>query len=288
MRLDRPIGTYLVLLPGLWGLALAAPPGGLPDASLVALFCGGAFVMRGAGCTVNDMWDRRFDGQVARTASRPLASRQLSMLSAWTFLGAQLSVGLAILTQLNWPTIQLGVACVPLVMLYPAMKRFTHLPQVALGAAMNWGVLMGAAATATAAATAGDLAAAAPWGSALLLYAGGVCWTVVYDTIYAHQDKVDDARLGLKSTALLFGAHTVPILSALSLAAGGLWAAAGMTAGLAAPFFAAVGVSTAHLLWQVCGADYGDRASLAARFVSNQTVGCVVLAGLLAGRWFQL
>ena len=274
MRLDRPIGTYLVLLPGLWGLALASPMGSLPDLWLSALFVSGAFIMRGAGCTVNDMWDRRFDSQVARTAARPLANNRLSMLAAWTFLGAQLSAGLAILLQLNWPTIELGVLCVPLVMLYPAMKRFTHLPQVALGAAMNYGILMGSSAVL------GGVA----WGSALPLYAGAACWTVVYDTIYAHQDRKDDAKLGLKSTALLFGASTVPILSAVSVAAGALWTVSGLAAGLAAPYYAAVAASTAHMLWQVTTADYEDRTSLTRRFVSNQWIGFVMLLGIVAGK----
>ena len=280
-RVDRPIGSYLVLAPGLWGLALAAAPGALPDAGLAALFVAGAFLMRGAGCTMNDMWDRRFDGQVARTAQRPLASGALTMPTALAFLAAQLSAGLCVLLQLSPATVALGAASVPLVAVYPALKRVTHLPQVALGVAMNYGVLMGVCAV-------HGLAADAPaWAAALPLYAGAVGWTVLYDTIYAHQDKVDDARLGLRSTALLMGAATAPILTTVACGAGACWVAAGAAAGLAWPYFASVAGAVAHMLWQVRTADYGDRASLAARFVSNQWVGWLLLAGIVGGRLLQ-
>jgi 4-hydroxybenzoate polyprenyltransferase len=273
-RVDRPIGTYLVLLPGLWGLALAAPAGALPDPFLSALFVAGAFTMRSAGCTMNDMWDRNFDGQVARTAQRPLAARRLTMLQAWTFLGAQLSLGLGILLQLNWPTIVLGVASVPIVAIYPALKRVTHLPQVVLGTAMNYGVLMGFSA----------VHGAVDWAVALPLYVGAVGWTVIYDTIYAHQDKADDARLGLRSTALLMADATRPVLTALTAGVGGCWVAAGIVSGLAWPYFLGVAASVGHLLWQVRTADYGDRLSLARRFVANQWVGWLMLAGIVGGK----
>ena len=276
-RVDRPIGTYLVLAPGLWGLALAADTGHFPDAGLGAVFLAGAFLMRSAGCTINDMWDRRFDGLVARTAQRPIASGRLSLLNAWRFLGLQLTAGLALLLQLNMQTIALGVACVPIVAAYPALKRFTHLPQVVLGVAMNWGVLMGVSAV---------HGEAVQWSAALPLYVGAIGWTVIYDTIYAHQDKIDDARLGLHSTALLMANNTAPILSAVALAVSACWAAAGVTGGLAWPYFAAVACACAHMLWQVRTADYGARASLARRFVSNQWVGWIILVGIVGGKLF--
>ena len=276
-RVDRPIGTYLVLAPGLWGLALAAPAGGLPDPTLAALFTAGAFLMRGAGCTINDIWDRDVDGQVARTAQRPLASGRLGLLPACVFLGAQLSAGLAVLLQLNAYTIGLGCAIVPVVLAYPLMKRRTHWPQAVLGVAMNYGVVMGWGATHGCV----DAAVVLP------MFAGAWAWTLVYDTLYAHQDKADDARLGLKSTALLMGDRSADVLSGFALLAGAAWALAGLNAGLAWPHFAAAAAATGHLLWQVRSADYGDRASLARRFVSNQWVCWLVLAGLLCGRLLQ-
>lgn len=334
-RIDRPIGTLLVLYPGLWGLALAAPHGAFPDPALAAIFTTGAFLMRSAGCTVNDIWDRDFDGKVARTAQRPLASGRLSLPAAVAFLGAQLSLGLALLLQLNAATIELGVLSVGIVVAYPLMKRFTHWPQLVLGTAMNYGALMGwtavhpggllgkegkdssvqgptpvpqlteeGAGLLQAAASEGTEKAAAALTSmsnnshsllALLdtlppglaaaapLYAGGIAWTMVYDTIYAHQDKADDARLGLKSTALRMGDNTKAHLTAWSLAAGALWAVTGLTADLNAAYFAAVLGSTGHMLWQVHSADYNDRLSLTQRFVSNKWVGLAMLLGLVAG-----
>jgi len=312
MRIDRSIGTWLVLLPGWWGLALAAAPGALPDPLLLALFGIGAFTMRGAGCTVNDMWDRDFDGKVARTAQRPLATGRITPFRALQFLGAQLSAGLGVLLCLNWPTIKLGAFAVPLTATYPALKRWTHLPQAVLGLAMNYGILMGYTA-ATGVDLLPALLPAAPWGDALAsltivsstaqdasaaaaclpaavsLYAGAALWTVVYDTIYAHQDKADDAALGLKSTALLFGEHSRAILTGLAVASGALWSATGVLTGLAWPYYAAVAGSVAHQLWQVRTADFdGSRENLTRRFVSNKHIGWLMLAGLVAGRLFQI
>ena len=277
-RIDRPIGTYLVLLPGLWGLALAAPAGGLPDPAYAALFTAGAFLMRSAGCTINDIWDRDFDGKVARTAQRPLAAGRLGLLQAWSFLGLQLSAGLGILLQLNWYTIGLGCAIVPVVIAYPLLKRVTHWPQAVLGLAMNYGVVMGWGATH------GSIDPSA----VLSMYAGAVSWTIVYDTIYAHQDKVDDARLGLRSTALYMGGRSKAILTGFSLFTGAAWTATGLFTGLAWPYFAAVAASSGHMLWQARTADYSDRMSLARRFVSNQWVGWVMLAGIVAGKLLQI
>lgn len=176
IRIDRPIGTWLVLLPGYWGLAIAAAPGTLPSVFLGLVFTAGAFVMRSAGCTLNDMWDRRFDAQVARTSQRPLARGSLSMLEAWAFLAAQGVAGLSLLLTLPPAAIGAGFAIVPVVALYPALKRVTYLPQVVLGMAMNWGVVMGWAAVQ------GGLATFFSGGGALL-YGGAVLWTIVYDTV---------------------------------------------------------------------------------------------------------
>lgn len=275
-RIDRPVGTWLVLLPGYWGLALAAAPGALPSLPLAVVFTSGAFVMRSAGCTINDIWDRRFDAQVARTSQRPLARGTLSLPAAWAFLGAQLGLGLVLLSTLSPEAVALGCAIVPVVGIYPALKRVTHLPQVVLGTAMNWGVVMGWAAVHGVAGLAS--------GGAAALYCGGILWTVVYDTIYAHQDRDDDARLGLRSTALLLGDVTRPVLLALATAAGGAWVLAGVQAGLASPYFVAVAGAWAHMAWQAGTADYGSRASLATRFNSSKWAGALLLAGIVAGR----
>lgn len=180
IRFDRPIGTWLLFWPCGWSIALAAAPGCAPDAALLALFATGAFVMRGAGCTINDMWDREIDRQVERTRERPLASGELTQLDALVFLAAQLGVGAQVLLQLNGYSIGLGAASLGLVVVYPLMKRVTYWPQLVLGAAFNWGALLGWAAVH------GEVL----WSACAPLYAAGVCWTIVYDTIYAHQVSV--------------------------------------------------------------------------------------------------
>jgi 4-hydroxybenzoate polyprenyl transferase len=220
------------------------------------------------------MWDARFDGAVARTAQRPLASGRLGMFPALVWLGLQSSAALGVLLSLNPATIALGCAVVPVVALYPAAKRVTWAPQAVLGAAMNYGVLMGWAATH------GTLDVA----PALALYAGGVAWTVVYDTVYAHQDAADDAKLGLKSTALWFGEASPRILAALSVVAGAAWTAAGVTAGLAWPYYLAVAASTGWLAAGSLRQRLGDRQALAASFVGNRWVGWAMLAGIVAGK----
>jgi 4-hydroxybenzoate polyprenyltransferase len=314
-RVDRPVGTYLVLLPALSGLALSAPVGCLPDMGLVAIFSAGAFLMRGAGCTVNDMWDRKFDASVERTRQRPLASGAVSLPGAAAFLAGQLALGLGCLLQLNVATGALGVTCLPLVALYPALKRVTHYPQVALGLAMNWGALMGASATlgsasggllpTLAALASGSPAApqpellpaqlaqalyhtflATPEALAVLpLYLGCACWTVVYDTLYAHQDREEDRALQLKSTALLLGKEgSRSALMAGTAGAGGLWLLAGHLAGLGLPFALGAGAATAHLAWQVSTAEWDNKHNLAERFLSNSTTGALLLGGVVAGK----
>lgn len=195
MRLDRPIGVWLLLFPSLWSIFL-----GFSDnvsyyhlISTILLFTFGAFVMRGAGCVVNDLWDRDLDRQVARTRLRPLASGALTPRRALVFLATLLLIGLLILVQFNILTITLGVLSLPLVLIYPVMKRITFWPQAFLGITFNFGALMGWSAIT------GTLEI-----PALLLYLGGIFWTLGYDTIYAHQDREDDALIGVKSTALIF------------------------------------------------------------------------------------
>lgn len=271
IRLDRPIGTWLLFLPGLWGIALAGAP--WPDPWLVALFAAGAVVMRGAGCVVNDLWDRDIDRRVARTAARPLASGAVTPLGALLFLAALLSVGLLILLQLHPLAIALGVASLLPIAVYPLMKRVTWWPQAFLGVTFNWGVPMGYAAAA------GTLDAAA-----LVLYAAAFFWTLGYDTIYAHQDREDDALIGVRSTARLFGERTRPFLAACYTVAVLLIAASGVFAGLSALFFAALAVPALLLACQVRRLDIHDAAGCGRLFRANREVGVAVAVALVIGR----
>jgi 4-hydroxybenzoate polyprenyltransferase len=271
MRADRPIGTWLLLFPCWWGLALASP--GLPPASFLLLFAAGAFVMRGAGCTYNDIVDRDFDGRVARTADRPIPSGAVTLRGAIAFLLAQLLAGLAILLAFDATTIALGVASLVLVFTYPLMKRVTWWPQFFLGLTFNWGVLMGWTAVA------GALGM-----PALLLYAGGIAWTLGYDTIYAHQDKEDDALVGVKSSARRLGDRTRPALLAFYAAAAALFGAAGHAAGLSWPFWVALAAASAQMAWQAWRVDTDQPGDCLAKFRSNRLVGWILLAGIVAGR----
>jgi len=197
MRLDRPIGWWLLLLPGWWGMALAAGNIFSAGASfwfIAALFLIGAIVMRGAGCIINDLWDREIDKLVERTTGRPLANGDLSVQQGVMFLGSLLFFGFAILICMNGATIMLGLLTLPLIVIYPLMKRYTWWPQAFLGVTFNFGALMGWTAIA------GEV-----YAPAVVLYLGGILWTLGYDTIYAHQDKEDDILAGVKSTALYFG-----------------------------------------------------------------------------------
>jgi 4-hydroxybenzoate polyprenyltransferase len=274
-RVDRPIGTWLLLFPCWWGVALATP--GWPDPWLLALFAVGALVMRGAGCTVNDIADRDFDRQVARTAMRPIASGQITVPQALLYLAFLLALGLLVLVQFNRFTVALGAASLVLVAAYPFMKRITYWPQAFLGFTFNWGILLGWAAV-----TAG---LGAP---ALALYAAAVFWTLGYDTIYAHQDKEDDLQVGIKSTALMFGVRTRPWLFAFYGAAVGLMGVAGFLAQLAWPFFIALAAAALQLAWQASQVNIADPADCLVKFRSNRWIGWIVLAGLVAGQLANL
>jgi 4-hydroxybenzoate polyprenyltransferase len=269
-RWDRPIGSWLLLLPGWWALALA--PGG-PDFGLVALFAIGAVAMRGAGCVINDLIDRDLDARVERTRHRPLASGQLSVAQALGFLALQLLVGLLVLIPLNRFAIAVALASVPLIVIYPLMKRITWWPQAFLGITFNWGALTGwAAAT-------GALAA-----PALLLYAAGFFWTLGYDTIYAHQDKADDALIGVRSSARRLGAATPRWLWGFYGITLALLAAAGWAAGLGPGFHLLLIAVAGHFAWQVRTLELDDPASCLRRFRSNRELGLLVCLALLAGK----
>ena len=275
MRLDRPIGTWLLLLPCWWGLVLAPRADGfaLPDLWWAALFAVGAVVMRGAGCVVNDIIDRDIDAQVARTRNRPLPSGRVTLRQAVLFLGALLLLGLVILLQFNTATTVLGVASLALVFPYPVMKRLTWWPQAFLGLTFNWGALMGWTAVT------GTLG----W-PALTLYAAGLFWTLGYDTIYAHQDKEDDARIGVRSTARRLGTASRGWVAGFYVATAGLLALAGWLAGLHPIYLVGLAVATALQMRRVAAWRMDDPLDCLARFKAESGYGLIVLAGLLAGR----
>ncbi|WP_350333493.1 4-hydroxybenzoate octaprenyltransferase [Coralliovum pocilloporae] len=272
-RWDRPIGWWLLFLPCLWSATLAADAKGfyLPNLWHIALFWIGSVAMRGAGCTYNDLVDRDIDAAVARTASRPIPSGQVSVAGAKVFLVLQALAGLLVLLQFNIFTIWLGIASLGFVAAYPFMKRITDWPQLVLGLAFSWGALVGWAALF------GSLSLAP-----VCLYLGGILWTIGYDTIYAHQDKEDDAVVGVRSTALLFGAATrywliafyggATLLFGLGfiLADAGLFAFGGLVAGLA------------HLAWQAIRLDIDNADDCLRLFKSNRDYGLILFAGLLA------
>ncbi len=272
IRIDRPIGTWLLLFPCWWSLALAASAEGTwPDARLIVLFALGALVMRGAGCVLNDLADRKIDAQVARTSTRPIASGQVSVFRALVFLAALLFAGLLILLQLNRFAIALGAASLLLVAIYPFLKRVTYWPQAWLGLTFNWGALLGWAAAR------GEVSAPAFW-----LYAAGIAWTLGYDTIYAHQDKEDDVLVGVKSTALKFGAATKPWLAGFYALTLVFMLAATGAAGLIWPAYLGIALAAVHFAWQIGTLDTGDAANCLTRFKSNRFVGWLVLGGILA------
>jgi len=275
-RFDRPIGAWLLLLPCWWSVglaAMAARAGGpeLPRFALyLALFFVGAFVMRGAGCTWNDIVDRDLDGRVERTRSRPIPSGQVSVAQAAAFMVAQALVGLAVLLQFNRFAVATGIASLAIVAVYPFMKRITHWPQIVLGLAFSWGALMGWAA----------------WFGRLdppayLLYAGAIAWVIGYDTIYAHQDREDDALIGVKSTALLFGPRTKPMLALFYALAVVLIGAAGWTGGGGWIFALGLIAFAAHLAWQIVRLDIADPDLCLVVFKSDRDAGLILFAGMV-------
>ena len=273
MRADRPVGTWLLLWPCWWSAALAWIASGQsrPDLWLLALFAIGATVMRGAGCTYNDIVDRDFDAQVARTQGRPIPSGRVSPKAAAVFMVALSLTGLLVLLQFNLFAIGLGILSLAVVAIYPFMKRFTYWPQSVLGLAFSWGALMGWA----------QVFGRLDW-PALVLYGAAIMWTIGYDTIYAHQDKEDDAIVGLKSTALRFGAKTKPWLSLFFTLTIALLALAGYGAGAGWPFFLGLLLASLHLIWQVVTLDVDDPVNCLVRFRSNRDFGALVFAALLA------
>jgi 4-hydroxybenzoate polyprenyltransferase len=278
-RLDRPIGSWLLLMPCWWSAALAA--GVAHNISqlplVIGLFFVGAFVMRGAGCTWNDITDRDLDALVERTRSRPIPAGQVSVPQAAVFLVVQALIGLAVLVQFNGFAIVTGIASLAIVAIYPFMKRITWWPQIVLGLAFSWGALMGFAVTL------GRIDA-----TAVLLYAGSIAWVIGYDTIYAHQDAEDDALIGIKSTARLFGARTHQALILFYAPAVVLIGVALMLAGVGWLAWIGLLAFAAHLIWQIGRLETADPVLCLRIFKSNRDAGLLLFAGLLADAVMRL
>ncbi|MEM7090406.1 MAG: 4-hydroxybenzoate octaprenyltransferase [Pseudomonadota bacterium] len=280
-RADRPIGTWLLLLPCWWGLALAILNDGQPRLGdiWIAIGCAlGAFLMRGAGCTWNDISDREFDAKVERTRSRPIPSGQISVRQAVVWMIVQSLLALAILLSFNLAAIAMGVLSLLPVAIYPYAKRFTWWPQVFLGLAFNWGAMLAWAAH----------SGSVGW-PAIMLYLSGIAWTLFYDTIYAHQDAEDDELIGIKSTARLFGTDTAKWLKYFLLATVVLMALAIVDAGVPDASLMALVVALAgpwamgwHMTWQLRGLDIEDNAKLLQLFRANRDTGFIPLIFLCA------
>ena len=279
-RFDRPIGAWLLLFPCWWSQTLAQIAAGetFLNFGYLVLFAIGALSMRAAGCAYNDYIDRDIDAKVHRTANRPIPSGQVSPEAALVFVAAMACIGLAVLLNFNWFTIWLAISSLLIVAAYPFAKRVIPYPQLVLGFAFSWGALVGWAAVK------GSLGL-----PALALFTGCVFWTIGYDTIYAHQDKEDDALLGLGSTALKFGDNTVSTVGALYGLAAIFWLVAGALAGAHLVYFLAVALVFLQMSWQVATLDIDDSANCLRRFQSNRDVGVAVFLGLVADKalsWF--
>lgn len=270
-RLDRPIGSWLLLMPCWWSVGLAGMHNDrFPSLWHIVLFFIGAFAMRGAGCTWNDLVDRDLDGRVERTRSRPIPSGQVTVAQATMFMVAQALVGFLVLIQFNHFTVATGIASLLVVVIYPFMKRITYWPQIFLGLAFSWGALMGWPAAF------GRL----DW-PAIVLYAGSILWVIGYDTIYAHQDRDDDLLIGIKSTALLFGERTPTMLATFYAGAIVLIAAAGFMAGGGIIFTIGIVGFAVHLAWQVSRLDIDDPVHCLMLFKSNRDAGLILFGAML-------
>lgn len=269
-RLDRPVGIWLLVFPCWWSILLTHPT--IPDALYYGtLFLVGAVLMRSAGCVINDLLDRDLDGRVARTQTRPLPAGEITPKQALLFLIMLLSCSFIILLQFNMITICLGVGAFGLVCLYPLMKRWTWWPQAFLGLTFNWGALMGWAALD------GRISVAS-----VMLYVGGVFWTLAYDTIYAHQDREDDALVGIKSTARRLGAHSKIWVGGFSLLAGVFWAIAGWMASTGIIWQAGVMLATVFMLAQTRNWQVNAPQNCLQQFRAHRFVGWILLAGGVA------
>ncbi|XP_071511951.1 4-hydroxybenzoate polyprenyltransferase, mitochondrial-like [Diadema antillarum] len=252
---------------------MAASPGQFPDLYMLGIFGLGALLMRGAGCTINDMWDKDFDKSVERTKVRPIAAGEITRFQALVFLGCQLSAALAILLSFNWYSVALGASSMFLVVSYPLMKRITYWPQAVLGLTFNWGAMLGWSA----------VQGSCDWSVVLPLYLAGVSWTLVYDTIYGHQDKKDDMILGLKSTSIYMGERTKPWLTGFGVAMICGLVTAGLNADQTLPYYLAVSLVAAQLGSQIWTVDINNPEDCWNKFRSNKRLGLIILAGIVTG-----
>lgn len=269
-RLDRPVGTWLTLLPCLAALVQAAD--GWPTLWRLFVFSLGALLMRGVGCTFNDIFDRDFDHQVERTRYRPLTSGQLSLKNALWFAFAQLVVSAMLLLAINSTSRWLALALVPLVVIYPLCKRFTYWPQVVLGIAFNWGMLMAWS----------DTRDIVPW-AAVAMWLGAVLWQVGYDSIYAYVDVRDDLMLGLRSAAMRFGEHGRLWIGGFYAATMVLWVGAGLGMGMRWPYYMVMALIAAHFIWQMRVFDVARPERSFMLFRANMLVGVLLIVAALAG-----
>lgn len=268
MRLDKPVGTWLLLWPTLWALWFAA--GGLPPLHLLAIFVLGTFLMRSAGCVINDYADRKVDGHVERTRGRPLASGRATPREALVLFVLLALLALAVAAPLNAAALWLSVPAVVIAASYPFAKRFHSLPQAHLGIAFSWGIPMAFAA----------VGGQVDWPMATLLMAANLCWTIAYDTLYAMVDRDDDLKIGVRSSAILFGRADLLIIGLLQLAALGLLAFAGWRMRLAVPYWLGLAVAASFVANQLWRVRHRDRAACFAAFLGNNRVGAVVFLGL--------
>ncbi|MDJ1635702.1 4-hydroxybenzoate octaprenyltransferase [Rhizobium rhizogenes] len=271
-RLDRPVGIWLTLFP-CWA-ALVQASHGFPDLRQLAIFSLGALLMRSAGSTVNDIADRKFDGHVERTRFRPLASGQTGVPQALAFLAIQLALAASLLSFLTPYTRLVAICVLPLVFVYPLCKRFTHWPQAVLGAAFNWGMLMAWA----------EVTGHIPLG-AVLMWAGAIAWQIGYDTVYAYVDVRDDSRLGLKSTAILFGRNGKIWIGVFYASTVGAWSLGGWLLGMSLPYAIGMLVIAAHLAWQTWRIDLSRPEVNFRLFLANILTGGLLASAAFIGTW---
>lgn len=275
MRMDKPIGIYLLLWPCIWALWIAAK--GVPPSGILLIFVLGTVVMRAAGCVINDFADRKIDGAVKRTSQRPLATGELSSKQALMCFFSLLAIALFLVFWLNWQTIVLSFGALALTTLYPFMKRYTHLPQVVLGAAFGWSIPMAFMAI-------NQELSWITW----CLYLANLCWTVAYDTQYAMVDRDDDIRIGVKSTAVLFGQYDKLIIFALQLITLAILLFISITLGYSWPVYCALVISLGLFLYQQFLIKDRVREACFAAFLHNHYVGLVIALGIMLHYWLNL